>query len=239
MRLAHAGAERERGPGYSARVTDSRLRALERRWKETGTVQDEAAYLVERVRVGDLERSKLELAAVCRHEAAVSVCPEVRSVELRQGPAVDWTLLERSEEIGWFREVQRLGGGDALIRAVAAAFNVSPWAHADTPTPHTLLREQVDAAALSPREAHFTAMRCHRGSDWGHTRIIARWLDEWTAGAHSAPLRSMVCLGLLAPTAEQWLTMAEAVRLELASWLLGYADPVRERVEARREPSDG
>jgi len=51
-------------------VTDSKLRELERRWKEIGSVEDEARYLLERVRVGDLEREKLELAAYCGHEAA-------------------------------------------------------------------------------------------------------------------------------------------------------------------------
>jgi len=51
-------------------VTDSKLRELERRWKETGSVEDEARYLLERVRVGDLERERLELAAYCGHEGA-------------------------------------------------------------------------------------------------------------------------------------------------------------------------
>jgi hypothetical protein len=33
-------------------MSDTKLRDLERRSKETGTVEDEAAYLLERVRVG-------------------------------------------------------------------------------------------------------------------------------------------------------------------------------------------
>lgn len=37
-------------------VSDARLRDLERRWKETGSADDEAAYLVERMRLGLLER---------------------------------------------------------------------------------------------------------------------------------------------------------------------------------------
>ena len=45
--------------------TDSRLRELEREWKGTGSVEDEAAYLLERVRVDDLAKEKLELAAYC------------------------------------------------------------------------------------------------------------------------------------------------------------------------------
>ena len=31
-------------------MSDAKLRELERRWKETGTVEDEAAYPLERVR---------------------------------------------------------------------------------------------------------------------------------------------------------------------------------------------
>jgi len=34
-------------------VTDGKLRELERRWKETGSVEDEARYLLERVRVAE------------------------------------------------------------------------------------------------------------------------------------------------------------------------------------------
>lgn len=51
-------------------MSDQKLRDLERRWKETGTVEDEAAYLLERVRAGDLSQERLELAAYCGHEGA-------------------------------------------------------------------------------------------------------------------------------------------------------------------------
>ena len=51
-------------------MSDSRLRELERRFRKTGAVEDEAAYLLERVRVGDLAQEKLELAAYCGHEGA-------------------------------------------------------------------------------------------------------------------------------------------------------------------------
>jgi hypothetical protein len=52
------------------RMSDARLRELERKWKETGAVGDEAAYLLERMRVGDVTRDRLEFAAYCGHEAA-------------------------------------------------------------------------------------------------------------------------------------------------------------------------
>ena len=37
-------------------MTDERLRELERRWKETGSAEDEAAFLLEQVRAGGRER---------------------------------------------------------------------------------------------------------------------------------------------------------------------------------------
>ena len=44
-------------------MTDERLRELERCWRESGSVEDEAAWLRERVRVGELSEARLRLAA--------------------------------------------------------------------------------------------------------------------------------------------------------------------------------
>ena len=49
---------------------DEKLRDLERRFRQTGSPDDEAAWLLERVRVGDLTQERLELAAYCGHEGA-------------------------------------------------------------------------------------------------------------------------------------------------------------------------
>jgi hypothetical protein len=51
-------------------VTDVRVRELERRFKATGTVDDEAAWLMERVRVGELAHDRVALAARLGHEAS-------------------------------------------------------------------------------------------------------------------------------------------------------------------------
>ena len=53
-----------------AAVSDATLKDLERRWTETGTVEDEAAWLRARVQAGQLERERLRLAAYCRHSAS-------------------------------------------------------------------------------------------------------------------------------------------------------------------------
>lgn len=46
-------------------MSDRNLRELERRWRESGAPEDEAAYLLGRVRAGDLSWGRLELAARC------------------------------------------------------------------------------------------------------------------------------------------------------------------------------
>jgi len=49
-------------------MSDANLRELERRWRETGSVEDEAAWLLQRLRVGELDEERLRLAAYCSHE---------------------------------------------------------------------------------------------------------------------------------------------------------------------------
>ncbi|MCO5169192.1 MAG: hypothetical protein M9894_22850 [Planctomycetes bacterium] len=63
-------------------MSDERLRQLERRWRETGAVEDEAALLAHRLRVGSLSAGSLRLLAYLQHGAAMSVllteCPKER-----------------------------------------------------------------------------------------------------------------------------------------------------------------
>ncbi len=50
-------------------MSDARLRELERLWKETGSPDDEAAYLLARVRVGNLDSVRAMLARGFAHDA--------------------------------------------------------------------------------------------------------------------------------------------------------------------------
>jgi hypothetical protein len=50
---------------------DERLRELERRFVATGAAEDGAAWLLERVRAGELARTRLEVAALCGHPGAL------------------------------------------------------------------------------------------------------------------------------------------------------------------------
>lgn len=51
-------------------TSDAQLRSLERRALESGDPDDQAALLLQRVRVGALDRLRLELAVQCGHEPA-------------------------------------------------------------------------------------------------------------------------------------------------------------------------
>ncbi len=61
-------------------MSDDRLRALERRWRVTRILEHEAAWLLERVRAGELAQDKLELAALCGHEGARHAISEQKGV---------------------------------------------------------------------------------------------------------------------------------------------------------------
>lgn len=65
-------------------MSDARLRELERRWRETRAVEDEAAYLLGRVRVGDLPNERLRLAAYLGHDGARH---SIRPVEVPLEPS--------------------------------------------------------------------------------------------------------------------------------------------------------
>lgn len=77
-------------------MSDERLRELERRWKETGSTEDEAAYLRERLRVGDLPLDRVELAAEAAYPAALLVVG--RPAESQLAPEQVTQLLERVVE---------------------------------------------------------------------------------------------------------------------------------------------
>lgn len=63
-------------------MSDERLKTLEQRFRESGQVDDEAAWLVERIRVGGLSRAQLNLAASLGHPAARAALGRPRDHDL-------------------------------------------------------------------------------------------------------------------------------------------------------------
>ncbi|MEZ6189585.1 MAG: hypothetical protein R3F62_31865 [Planctomycetota bacterium] len=79
-------------------MSDSRLQELRKAWKASGSVEDEAAYLRERVRGGDLTVERLALAARCGHAAAGRV---------NAPPAPLAPLQDQLERLAGLEEVDR------------------------------------------------------------------------------------------------------------------------------------
>ena len=94
-----------------SRVTDARLRELERRWNQSGSVEDEAALLQERVRAGDLDEVSLARVGHLGYPAAKL------ALSLGGTPpnGDDWT-----QACAWLRVVEDWGVETALRAAVAA-----------------------------------------------------------------------------------------------------------------------
>jgi len=125
-------------------VSDSRLQALERAWEASGSVEDEAAFLRERVRVGDLSQERLELAACCGHAGArhVSGCAEASgdflprlyaqsfecsartNLSIAHALLADFPELKSSPELQeWLDVMRKVVDGACGVDALTAAFD--------------------------------------------------------------------------------------------------------------------
>lgn len=119
---------RGRVPGWFA-VSDAKLRELERRWRETGAVDDEAAYLLERVRVGDLTPERVELAAYCGNAGArATLAPAAPAVfcVLPSSTTDEWDYEARESFRSFLTRVAGFGGEAFLHAALAAGWFVLP-----------------------------------------------------------------------------------------------------------------
>lgn len=96
-------------------MSDERARELERRWAASGSEEDEAAYLAERVRQGELELRALQLAAACTWPAARRAAAEL-------GEEVELTLLEPEAlaELWWFPECGPAAWGRVVLTLLGA-----------------------------------------------------------------------------------------------------------------------
>lgn len=96
-------------------MSDTELRRVERRWRETCCVVDEIAYLSARMTAGLLRRETLELARHCGHEASARVLGQA------------FVLPARIADVRSWSDGFRQWGGEAYVRmGVALAKAVLP-----------------------------------------------------------------------------------------------------------------
>lgn len=143
-------------------MSDDRLRQLERRFRASGAAEDEAAFLLERVRVGDLDQAGLELAAYCGHQAS----------QLATGLA---SPPERGLE-AWIRG---LPSQQAIACGVALRLSRSPGARIRTTSHFMVLRHALSNGA-DPVQVQTAARQVliHRALGWSDPfRDRQAWLD--------------------------------------------------------------
>lgn len=191
-------------------MSDAKLRELEKRWKETGSVEDEAAYLLERIRIGDLLQEKLELAAYLGHEGASAASGQSRG-------------MFRDRE--WGEKLAKLGGAGACSRAILA-----------------LRRAHIPLSDLDPEEREVALHALLGFEEWvalGSTAsditdpVLKGLAQRPRLSAFAQAAGHAVSILSCLPPRNTLAELLAAVRDEIVPWLLGYSDPVRERVEAR------
>lgn len=211
-----------RDPGsHAAGVSDAVLRELERWWRQTGSVEHEAAWLQERARAGELAPERLQLAAYLGHSAAVVAA------------ATPPQRIQSSHDLAAFARGLEPFGREAQVRVALAAVERLPPSPA---TKRTYLQACVSAVRrwlLEPGQdqARAAFWAGQQVADYCGPELNAYRLLGWTPGGIEA---AASLLGwppeardepLGACLAECWrvlgLEALNAVRAELVPWALG------------------
>jgi len=235
-------------------MSDSELRELERRYRASGSVQAEAAWLRARVQAGELALDCLKLAALLGHEGAHGVlgeaAPEPTLILREWDHPVEFNTL--------FDMVRDCAdcGCEALVRLIVAlsrhllplferertadfgpraAIEISErWLVEPDKVSLTMLRDAGWAAGASSDDVVFEDSVAHQVAE------LAQRAAEAAQNAHasdrertlaSAEDAALQALHSLDP--EEAVQLEAAVRAELVPWALGTLDPVAGRARTR------
>jgi hypothetical protein len=199
-------------------VADERLRELSRR-AALGEAGAETQLLLERVRVGDLGRSWLELLALLGHEPACEALGEPLEgapFAGERGPLAPWGR-EAAIRIGLAAVRPLTDRGDALLELIDLA---TRWLSAEDPRARAEVADRAEGMRI-------------RFGGWGHDHRAALVVAEALAGADLEVGRAITptahalaeYTGDPNPTCEEvWAAVREA----LVPWAL----------EQRTDPSD-
>ena len=203
-------------------MSDEHLRELERRWRETGSVEDEAAWLGARVKAGDLDPEKLEVLEHLGREGARLALASL--VTQPSGDPVDFL------EAGSALRVKCLRGWphEAALRLLAATWGQMEAARDSSEGRAGLLA--LEEWLSCPCQEHAEAVE--QQGRFG----ISLSPESWDLAIQIATLLADVPWTVEGgrPTELTRKAVWDGLRAELVPWLLGYSDPVRERVQARQ-----
>jgi hypothetical protein len=181
-------------------VTDSSLRELERRFRASGSVEDEAAWLRARLQAGELSEGRLCLARFCQHAAAQIVlgadAPTLSSIT--RGWAQNWAGV-REDLVRGLRSAsaERDPPKDARGR----------WRAMRRVAPNQVYREQA-ARALELLDAAEPA---------------ASWLIpyDWVTQLQDKGREVSIRAGVAGARVHTWPEEEEAALRAVEAWILG------------------
>ena len=224
-------------------MTDDHLRALERRFRETGSVEDEAAWIRQQVRTGLISPAerRQQFAAWLGHKESIESLPEP--------PADYFADLLWWEDQGHRRApvYLELYGEEALTRLLVSTLRARPTVQKlDKQGPRRRTLEAVESLIIRPED---TGLREHLGSALESRKPgagerdskISRFMVDllWRTVEfvlHGDP-HTLSSVWRSAKGLDQGTP--DEVRTDLVPWALGMGDPVRDRVEARQREAAG
>lgn len=221
---------------------DTRTRALERRWRETGAPEDQAAFLLECVRAGALPRGRLELAAFCGNPAARLAVAQASSLS---DPATLARVAAQLSPVEKVRLAAALGrhflplfegarpDDDGPRRSLDAA---EAWCVAPNSVSVDFLREAGWAAGSSSDDVVLTAdPPLHDIAELaqGVADMAQCAATDYEDGV-GAGLAEVVRRAALA--ASETAGSQKVIAPEFSTWVLGLGDPVAARLQARPSP---
>lgn len=193
---------------------DERLRALDRRRRGSGAITDEAAWLQERLRRGDLSRERLYLAAALGHPAALA------ALALRPRPAtwISWAWLRLAGP--------RLEPAAAVRVALALTL---PGEEVAKPALGALLRWCACPCAAHAEDVK-TAEEASTSSD-ATSEVLPRAACKFVEGDAWGGVEWLIGIDDLrrSPRAPQAIVELRAL---VIPWALGLGDPIALRAEA-------
>jgi hypothetical protein len=260
-------------------VTDTTLRELERRFRASGSVEDEAAWLRARVRAGELEQDELDLAAYLLNEAARLAVGEEAWLELTSSAKTRGNY-GRSKSVGddieiWIQALEYWDPELSIRAAIAVGADLLPRVRGmerpgflSPPGALEVCQRALEASEdwlVAQTEDRLQAVRdlwnqgaMPRLNPWQLAvlrvpRVVVSVLDrrdeyERESGASVARRAHELIANSIsvqhdeingADFAEEqaYQQVKGVISDELTQWVLGYSNPVRERVEARQRPA--
>lgn len=144
-------------------MRDERLRELERRFRQGGGEEEEVAYLLARLRVGELPAARLRIAAL------VGYAPARRALESPDAPQVldHRTRRPIPDDAGMLRELEQLSP-EAVVR-YGLAVTRNRIGHVPIPAAVLSLQaglEVIEAWLTNPSEEHAGEARVLAESMW-------------------------------------------------------------------------